>query len=195
MLQTIELFHFDGYTLAQLVHRVNLYIRLLEETHNELTPVSQNIADGTVNRKDMRILLDVCRPKAHPPKWRPLLLTSHRTSSNKELVAIVRMLCEIQAHTRRDLPSCCDMKVHLQLFRFLYSVTYEQYHMHQMMFSLPLHCGIWHPYKYCAILIWRKFYSLLNCLLGADLKIGDEVVCHRKVVYLERLFGAPFLAG
>ena len=78
----------------------------------------------------MRIPLDVRRPKAHPPKWRPLLLTSHHTSSNKELVAIVRSLCEIQAHTTRDLPVCCNMKVHLQLLRFVYTVTYEKYDMH-----------------------------------------------------------------
>ena len=186
VLWTIQLLHFDGHcTLAQLVHRVNLCIWHLEETHNELTPVLQNISDGTVNSKDMRIPLDVCRPKAYPPKWRPLLLTSHRTSSTKELVAIVRTLCETQAHTRRDLPVCCDMKVHLQLLRVLYSVTYERYHMHQLMFSLPLHYGIWYPYKYYAILIWRKFYPLLNCLLRADLKIGDEVVCHGKLVYME----------
>ena len=63
------------------------------------------------------------------------------------------------------------------------------------MFSFPLHCGIWHPYKYCAILIWGKFYPLLNCLLRGDLKIGDEVVCRRKLVYLERLFSALSLAG
>ena len=84
------------------------------------------------------------------------------------------------------------MKVHLQLLKFLYSVTYEKYGMHQLMFSLPLHYGIWHP---CAILIWRKFYPPLNCLLRANLKIGDGVVCHRKLVYLERLFGPLFSAG
>ena len=92
-LQTVQLFHFDGH-YTQLVHRVDLCIRHLEETHKDLTPVLQNITDGTVNKKDMRIPLDVRRPKAHPPKWRPLLLSSHRTSSNKELVAIVRTLCE-----------------------------------------------------------------------------------------------------
>ena len=48
----------------------------------------------------------------------------------------------------RDLPICCDMKVHVQLLRFLYSVTYKRYDMHQMMFCVPLHYGIWHPYKY-----------------------------------------------
>ena len=48
-----------------------------------------------------------------------MLVTSHRTSSNKELFHIVRTLSEIQAHMRCDLPICCDMKVHVQLLRFL----------------------------------------------------------------------------
>ena len=138
--------------------------------------------------------LNVCGPKAQPPKWKPLLLTSHCTSSEKELGAVARSLCEIQAHTRHDLPVCCDMKVRLQLLKFLHSVAYEKYDMDQLMFFVPLHHGTWHPYKYCAILIWRKFHPLLNCQLKGDLKIGDEVVCHRKLVYVTRLFSALFLA-
>ena len=59
VLQTIRLFHFDGhYTLALLVHTVDLCIHHLEDTQKDLTPVLQNITDGTVNRKDMRIPLN-----------------------------------------------------------------------------------------------------------------------------------------
>ena len=83
-----------------------------------------------------------------------LKMSNAQIHSVNQCVAIVKTLCEIQAHTRRHLPVCCDMKVHLQLLTFLYSVTYEKYHIHQPMFSL--HYGIWHPYKYSAILIWRN---------------------------------------
>ena len=67
--------------------------------------------------------------------------------------------------------------------------------MHQMMFCLPLYYGIWRPYKYCAILVCRKCYPLLTCLVRSDLKIGDELLANRKLLYLERLYGAFFPAG
>ena len=89
-----------------------------------------------------------------------MLLTSPRKSSNKKLAAIVTTSCVIQAHTRRDLPICCHMKGHLQLLKLWYSVIYEKYNMHRLMFSLPMHYNIWQPYKFCAILMRRKFYPL-----------------------------------
>ena len=101
-------------TLAQLVHQV-----------------LQNITDGTANNTDMRKHFVLRRPRATPPKGKPMLLTSHRTSSDKQLVHTVRTLCEIQAHTRHDLPLCCGIKVPVQLLRFLYSVTYATYNMQQ----------------------------------------------------------------
>ena len=42
--------------------------------------VPKNITNGTVNGKDLRVKLDLCRPRAQTPKWKPLLLTSHSTS-------------------------------------------------------------------------------------------------------------------
>ena len=105
LLPAVGLPHFDGhYSLAQLVHRIGIRLEHLQEANTELAKVLGNIPDGTVNKRDMRVPLDVRRPRARPPQWKPMLLTSHRTSRNKELFYIVRTVTEIQAHTRRDLP-------------------------------------------------------------------------------------------
>ena len=42
-----------------------------------------------------------------------------------------------------------------------------------------MHYGIWRPYKYVAILMWRQLYPMFNCLLKIYLKVGDEVLCYR----------------
>ena len=56
VLPLMELFHFDGHhNPAQLVDRVYLCIRHLQQANNDLTTVLQNIINGTVNKKDLRV--------------------------------------------------------------------------------------------------------------------------------------------
>ena len=65
VLPTVGLFHFDGhYNLPQLVHRIGVCLEHLQEANTELEIVLKNITDGTVNRTDMRVPLDVRRPRA-----------------------------------------------------------------------------------------------------------------------------------
>ena len=82
--------------------------------------------------------------------------------------------------------------MHLKHLTFLYCATCDKYDLHHLIFSAPLHYGIWYPYNYFAIVLGRNFYLMLNNLMQSDLKIGDDIFCHRKLVYVEKLFAGCY---
>ena len=111
VLQIVELYHFDGHhTLVWLIHRVDVYIEHLQEAYTDKAQVLRNITHSIANKRDLQAPSDVRKPRAQHPRWKLMLLTTYRTSSNKQLVAIVSILSAIHAHTHRDLRMCCDMK-------------------------------------------------------------------------------------
>ena len=128
-------------------------------------------------------------PQAQHPKWKPLLLhIAHRQIRN------LLLLSEPCVTFKLTQDVICPFVV-TRKCKFLYRVGYEKYNMHQLMFSSPVHYGMWQPYKCWAFLMWRKFCPLQNCLLRYDLKVGGKVLFHCKLVCVERIFGALLLAG
>ena len=68
VLLTIEPFHFNGhYTLAQLLHRVGVYIRHHEEANADMAPVFKNNKEGNVNKKQLECFW-MCAHYKHSPQ-------------------------------------------------------------------------------------------------------------------------------
>ena len=52
-----------------------------------------------------------------------------------------------------------------------------------------------HPYKYLAKTIYRVFYRVFALIEYPGAAVGQKTVAQRKLLYLEKLFGALLLAG
>ena len=53
----------------------------------------------------------------------------------------------------------------------------------------------WHAYKYLAKAVHRSFFPIFAILENMDLKVGQKVVAQRKLLFLEKMYGALLVAA
>ena len=54
--------------------------------------------------------------------------------------------------------------------------------------------GRWHPFKYVCTIIHRKFFPILGYLGQQFPTVDQEILCHQKVLHIEKQFYALMLA-
>ena len=59
--------------------------------------------------------------------------------------------------------------------------------------SMPLLYGIWHPYKYCLLAVYRAFFPLFAVLETTSLESGRVLNGKRKLLYIEKIVAALLL--
>ena len=126
-------------------------------------------------------------------QWQPLYLSELTTGSQVDLVQLMQEIRSVQLHTRRALPVLVDMNIHYRLMKLLYSVNTMHLDMRMWLSAFPLLYGVWHPYKYCVQMVFRKFFPIFILLESTDHTVGKELSCQRKVLHVEKLVAALLL--
>ena len=92
----------------------------------------------------------------------------------------------IQVHTCHVMPLLMDENIFYRLAKFMYSRTYSPFKLAEHSATLPILYGYWHPSKYVCIMIHCKFFPILGYLGQQVPAVGDEIMCHRKLLHIEK---------
>ena len=87
-----------------------------------------------------------------------------------------------------------DEKIFHRLAKFMYSRTYNPFKLAEHYATVPMLYGCWHPYKYVCTMMHRKLFPILGCLGRQSPIVEDEIMCHPKLLHIEKQFCALMLA-
>ena len=142
----------------------------------------------------VRVPLDVHRDSIRSLQWYPLTLADLVSSSNEDLLHIMEQCLAIQVHTRDVMPLLMDENIFYRLAKSIYSRTYNPFKLSEHYATLPMPYGCWHPYKYVCTMIHRKFFPILGYLGQQMPAVDEEIMCHPKLLHIEKQFCALLLA-
>ena len=163
---------------------------------DRLTTAVETVVEADLEYGDIRVPLDVVRTQVRSVQWQPLALSESRVSDNVGLLEVAAAAVEVQKQTRRVLPLLVDEKIHYSLCKRLYAQRWQAWDMAGLLHRVPLVYGVWHGYKQLVQLVWRQCFPILVLLDPPSEPVaGQEVRCHRKLAYIERMFAALLLAG
>ena len=138
--------------------------------------------------------LDVHRDNIRSLQRYPPTLADLVSSSNEDLLHIMEQCLATQVPTRHVLPVLMDENIFYRLAKFMYSRTYIPFKLAEHYATLPMLYGCWHPDKYVCAMIHRKFFLVLG-YLGQQLPaVDEEILCHLKLLHIEKQFCALLLA-
>ena len=183
-------------TLLQLFGEVDSLGRSLTNTVSELGRRLTRVDQCPFQREDVRVPLDVKRPRIRSLQWQPWALSQLKVSSNLDMLKLMHEARAVQAHSGQPMPLLVDENVHYRLARLLYGSSYHPWDMAGYLRQVPVLYGVWHPYKHCLTVVYRAFFPVLAHLeaVGAPV-VGSKVRAHRKVLYMEKVFAALFLTA
>ena len=93
----------------------------------------------------------------------------------------------IQRHTRRCMPLLVDENIFYRVFKLMHGISTSGWDVRQWLCSLPLLYGVWHPYKYCVLAVYRAFFPIFAILETTCTEVGRVVNGKRKVLHIEKL--------
>ena len=147
--------------------------------------------------------LNIVRESVLPLHWRPMMLSELRCGTEIDHLKVLNMVRYLRYTTRSDLPLCVHMKIHYELLRYLFGQSYTPCNFHLHWASLPLICGIGHPYKHMITLLYQFFMPISSLLekMHTDFKVRDHVPTKVKCIDMEntilalRLNASAYLPG
>ena len=142
----------------------------------------------------VRVPLDVQRDTIRSLQWYPVTLADLVSSSNEDLLRIIQQCLAIQVHTRQVMPLLMDENIFYRLAKFMYSRTYNPFKLAEHYATLPMLYGCWHPYKYVCTMIYHKCFPILGYLGQQVPVVNEEIMCHPKLLHIEKQFCALMLA-
>ena len=89
--------------------------------------------------------------------------------------------------TRKTLPMLVDENIHYRLSKLLYGSSSAQFAFGQWLSELPLLYGVWHPYKYCVLSVYRCFFPIFALLETTTPEEGRTISGVRRVLHIEKL--------
>ena len=72
-----------------------------------------------LERTDIRVPLDVRRPRRTRMQWRPFNICEQQVGRNADLLVLLLDLLEVQDHSQQVLPVLCDENIHYRLLRLM----------------------------------------------------------------------------
>ena len=152
--------------------------------------------------KEIRVPLDVHRSQVRSLQWLPLLLTPSSIGCIPGLLEFLHTAMDFQSHTYFQLPCLVDIKPFYSTMKRVYSRTFVQYDVASKLHNTPLLFGIWHAYKYCAIVMYRCYMPILALLEKPSIRTEQEPTFrtkphlhHIEVVFASLLVHAASVKG
>ena len=91
------------------------------------------------------------------------------------------------------MPMLVDMNIHYRLLKLMHGSSTANFDFGLWMFSIPVVYGVWHPYKYCVLAVYRCFFPIFVLLETTDSHVGKSVSGIRRVLHIEKMILALLL--
>jgi hypothetical protein len=193
--RSLTLSQFPGHpTVHQLAVAIPFVTDLISDAFVRLCRRAVDVAQVQLLGSMIRVPLDVVRPARSRRQWRGVGLSNQRVGSSLELLGILQDVTELQQQAGRTLPLLVDEKVHYSICRLLYSGAFSGLAGREYLHRIPLLYGVWHPYKHCLTVLYRKFMPVLALLECTGVPaVGSSLRTNRKVVFMEKMAAALLL--
>ena len=195
VLHTTAIAMYPGFpTLDDLLQRIPQTAQTIAASLQEFPRAVDALRRDPPEAQYVRVPLDVHRDSIRSLQWYPLTLADLVSSSNEDLLHTMEQCLAIQVHTRHVMPLLMDENIFYRLAKFKYSRTYNPFKLAEHYATLPMLYGCWHPYKYVCTMIHRKFFPILGYLGQQMPAVDEEIMCHPKLLHIEKQFCALLLA-
>ena len=115
-----------------------------------------------------------------------LYLSENTTSGQLDLLHLVEEIRAVQRHTGNQLPMLVDENIFYRLLKFMHGTSTREFDCRLWMSSLPLLYGVWHPYKYCLLSVYRAFFPLFALLETTDIAEDRVINGKRRILHIEK---------
>ena len=85
------------------------------------------------------------------------------------------------------MPVLVDMNIHYRLLKMMHCTSTAMHDFGLWMCSLPLVYGVWHPYKYCVVAVYRCFFPIFAILETTCVETGRTISGLRRVLHMEKM--------
>ena len=196
VLHTTAIDMYPGFpTLDDLLQRIPQTAQTIAAGFREFPQAVDALRRDPPEAQYLRVPLDVHRDSIRSLQWYPLTtLADVVSNSNEDLLHIMEQCLAVHVHTRHVMPLPMDENIFYRLAKFMYSRTYNPFKSLEHYATLPMLYGCWHPYKYVCTMIHRKFFPILGNLGHQVPAVDEEIICHLKLLHIEKQFCALLLA-
>ena len=96
-------------------------------------------------------------------------------------------------HIKRPflMPMVVDENIHYRLMKLIHSS--HSFDVGLWLCHLPLLYGVWHPYKFAVLTVYRVFFPIFALLETTMVEVGKEINGMRKVLHVEKIVAALLL--
>ena len=91
------------------------------------------------------------------------------------------------------MPLVVDENIHYRVLKLMYGSATRSFDVALWLGSLPILYGVWHPYKYCLMAVYRMFFPIFALLEVTTAEAGREIRGHRKILHMEKMVAALLL--
>ena len=148
-----------------------------------------------MDKKEIRVPLDITREKVRSTKWLPLSLEDLAPGCQIDLVVLLDQLQELRKESTGQMPVLMDENIWLRIMKFMYSKSYMDLNIRDGLKDLAFIYGVWHPYKFACLHIYRKFYPIFMYLEKGVVKSGTNVPSHPKLAWVEKMIAGVWVCG
>ena len=178
--------HWD---LQDILANLDAVVTHLRLAHAEMQAGITRMNAITIQRKHVRVPLDIQRPQRMRMIWRPWGLAQQQVGNTVDLLSLLLDVVDVQRHSQHVLPLLVDENIHYRILRLMHSASLSRWDVSHLLRDVPLVYGIWHAYKHTVVCVYRAFFPLLAQLENTGQPVvGGRVQCRRKVLYLEKVF-------
>ena len=85
------------------------------------------------------------------------------------------------------------MNIHYRLLKLMHGSSMANYDFSLWMCDLPVIYGVWHPFKYCVLAVYRCFFPIFALLETTSADIGRAISGVRRVLHIEKMVLALLL--
>ena len=125
----------------------------------------------------------------------PFSLEELAPGSQVDLVALLDQMQEIRKESTGQLPVLMDENIWLRIMKFMYSKCHMHLNIKAGLKDLTFIYGVWHPYKFACLHLYRKFYAVFIYLERGQTNAGTQVPAHPKLAWVEKMIAGLWVSG
>jgi hypothetical protein len=182
-------------TVDYLHRQRSVVSRDLVVASRQLLSAVTDIAESDVPRSEVRVPLDVHRGQVRSLQWMPFMLTTLSVGKQDELVGLLEFLRQdLLTQCRSPMPVLVDLNLHYRHLKMSYGGWYRRWNYHAHFRYMPVLFGVWHSYKHCCEVVFRRFHSQYIYLQKGTVEADSKHPTKPRLISLEYLFAAVLQA-
>ena len=191
-----KLGRFSGHMpLKKLLSKIETTDRLFRAADERLSKWITDLISSPVAYGDIRSPLDMVRSQVRSPKWIALTLEDKEPGGQEDLLELIGHLDTYRQVATGQLPVLVDENIWWRIQKWMYGENYHKLSVQAGLKNFSFMYGVWHPYKFACMHLYRKFFDCFVYLERGSLPPGSQVVTHPKLAYVEKAIASLILVA